>query len=90
MTEQTFTVSVSNSAPTANFANTSGTINTNGTAMLAFTGASDLGSADTAAGFLYSYDCTGDQLFEITDTTLTPVSYTHLDVYKRQPMHCAN
>ncbi|MBI1282551.1 MAG: DUF4082 domain-containing protein, partial [Anaerolineaceae bacterium] len=71
VTQQTFTVSVSNSAPTANFANTSGVINSNGTAVLAFSGASDLGSADAAAGFLYSYDCTGDQTFEITDTTLT-------------------
>ena len=25
-----------------------------------------------------------------TMTTLTPVSYTHLDVYKRQPGHCPN
>ena len=55
------THAVRNVAPTANFANsTPPDIFRGESATLVFTNASDPGSADTSAGFLYAYDCTSD------------------------------
>jgi hypothetical protein len=61
----TATVNITNVAPTANFANTSGTVFEGESATLAFSNESDPSTADTAAGFRYSYDCTDDGTFEL-------------------------
>jgi uncharacterized repeat protein (TIGR03803 family) len=60
------TIAVANVAPTATFANTSGRILRGQTAVLAFDSPTDPSAADTAAGFLYSFDCDGDSSFEVT------------------------
>ena len=65
----TATVEVVNFAPTADFANITGDLNIGGTATLAFSNQFDPGAADVAAGFVYSYDCTGDGVFDVTDIT---------------------
>ncbi|MCI0437791.1 MAG: PKD domain-containing protein, partial [Chloroflexi bacterium] len=57
-------ITVNNVAPTAVFENTSGAITEGEAATLTFSGQSDPGAADSAAGFLYSYDCDGDGVFE--------------------------
>jgi hypothetical protein len=61
------TVTVNNVAPTATFANTSGTVNEGESVTLAFSNQSDPSAADIAAGFFYSYDCTDDGTFELSD-----------------------
>lgn len=65
----TFTLVVNNVAPTATFANTSGAIEPGQSAQLVFTNPFDPSPIDTAAGFLYSFDCTNDGTFEVVDTT---------------------
>ena len=62
-TDQT-TIEVLNVAPTATFANLSGTINEAESATLAFSDKMDPSAADVAAGFRYSYDCMDDGTFE--------------------------
>ncbi|MBI5670896.1 MAG: PKD domain-containing protein, partial [Chloroflexi bacterium] len=64
-----FNLSVNNVAPSATFTNLSGVIQAGQSATLAFTNATDPGSQDTAAGFLYSYDCTNSGTFVLTDST---------------------
>lgn len=61
---ETFLITISNVPPTATFTNTSGTIQAGQVAALSFTGQYDPSPADMAAGFLYSYDCDGDGVFE--------------------------
>jgi len=68
------TVNVLNVAPTASFASTSGTLIEGQSATLAFSDQFDPGAADTAAGFLYSYDCANDGTFELVGASDT--SYT--------------
>ena len=68
------TVNVINVAPTASFANTSGIRIAGESATLAFSNQFDPSAADTAAGFLYSYDCTNDGTFEVSDTTAATYS----------------
>src|SRR5205823_6595087 len=58
-TEYTTTVTVNNVPPTATLAN-SGPVDEGSPATITFSGASDPSSADTSAGFHYSYDCTGN------------------------------
>ncbi|MGH9837979.1 MAG: SBBP repeat-containing protein [Blastocatellia bacterium] len=65
----TATVNVLNVAPTASFANLSGAIIRGQSATLAFSNQFDPSAADTAAGFRYSYDCTNDGTFEVSDTS---------------------
>jgi photosystem II stability/assembly factor-like uncharacterized protein len=65
-TDQT-TVEVLNVAPTAIFANTSGAVNEGETATLVFSNQFDPSATDVAAGFRYSYDCTDDGTFELSD-----------------------
>ena len=65
-TDQT-TVEVLNVAPTAIFANISGAVNEGETTTLAFSNQFDPSAADAAASFWYSYDCTDDGTFEISD-----------------------
>jgi hypothetical protein len=63
------TVEVLNVTPTAIFTNTTGTIVEGQAATLAFSNQFDPGVDDTAAGFLYSYDCTNDGAFELSDAS---------------------
>lgn len=58
VSEYTADVTVNNVAPTANFA-ASSPISEGSSSALSFTGASDPSSADTAAGFHYSFACDG-------------------------------
>jgi len=70
-TEYTAAVTIDNVAPTASFANTSSTLIAGQSATLVFSNPSDPSAADTAAGFLYSYDCTNDGAFELAASSLT-------------------
>ncbi|MCK6560016.1 T9SS type A sorting domain-containing protein [bacterium] len=63
------TVNISNVAPTATFTGTPGTIIVGQSATLAFSNPLDPSAADVAAGFTYSYDCTNDGTFEVSDVT---------------------
>jgi len=65
----TFSLTVNNIEPTAIFTNTPNTLVKGESATLAFNNQFDPGAADTAAGFLYSYDCTNDGIFELADST---------------------
>ncbi len=69
------TVNVLNVAPTANFTATPSTIIVGQSTTLAFSNQFDPSAADVAHGFLYSYDCTNDGTFEISDIAAT-TSYT--------------
>jgi hypothetical protein len=62
------TVNVLNVAPTASFTNASGTLIQGQSVTLVVSNQFDPSAADTAAGFLYSYDCTNDGTFEISDS----------------------
>ena len=64
-----FDLTVVNVPPTADFANTSGTITAPGSATLSFSGQTDPSQADTNAGFLYSYDCTTAGTFIVSQST---------------------
>jgi hypothetical protein len=64
-TEYTAAVSVNNVAPTASFSAAPGTVYQGQAATLAFSDPFDPGAADTTAGFRFSYDCTGDGVFEV-------------------------
>lgn len=68
------TVEVQGVAPTAVFANTSGVIEEGESANLAFSEPYDPSQADTTAGFLFSYDCSNDDIFESFDTSETTYS----------------
>ena len=70
-TEYTATVTIDNIPPTASFANTSGTLIAGQSATLAFSNPFDPSTADTAADFGYSYDCTNDGTFELAASSLT-------------------
>ena len=61
-------VNVSNVAPTADFAAIPGQILQGDSSTLSFSNQADPSPDDTAAGFLYSYDCTGDGTFEALDS----------------------
>jgi hypothetical protein len=61
-------VEVKNVAPTAVLSNGSGKILEGGSATLLFTDAFDPGTADSDAGFLYSFDCNDDGVFEVVDS----------------------
>jgi hypothetical protein len=68
----TTTLEVHNVSPTATFTNTSDTQilgATPATAVLAFTNMSDPSAADVASGFLFSYDCDGDMVFDVLQST---------------------
>ncbi len=66
--ESPFDLTVNNVAPVASFANLNPVIEASESAMLSFSNPSDPSPVDTAAGFLYSYDCTSDGLFEVADS----------------------
>jgi hypothetical protein len=67
-------VNVLNVAPTASFSSTPSTLIQGRSATLAFINPFDPSVADTAAGFLYSYDCTNDGTLEQQDAS--DASYT--------------
>jgi hypothetical protein len=68
-TEYTADVTTNNVAPTATFTNASGNVIQGESAILEFSNPLDPGADDTAAGFLYSYDCTDDGTFEASDVS---------------------
>lgn len=68
---------ISNSAPTATFSNTSGDVLPGQAATIAFNNQNDPSSADFAAGFKYSFDCTDDGSFEVTDSTTASYGCTY-------------
>lgn len=74
VTSQTFQLVVNNVAPTASFANQTGEVTVGGSGVLAFINPVDPGTSDMGAGFTYSFDCTGDGVYEETNSTAT--SYT--------------
>jgi probable HAF family extracellular repeat protein len=65
----TATVNILNVRPTATFAISPSTVYVGEAATVSFTGPSDPGVADTAAGFSYAYDCTSDGSFEVQAST---------------------
>ena len=73
------TVSVNNTNPSADFTGTPETLNEGESVSLSFLNPYDSGVVDTAAGFLYSYDCTNDGLFELTDVTSPAFECTYAD-----------
>ena len=72
-------VIVNNVAPTADFTNETGTIEESQSATLVFSNQFDPSPDDTAAGFLYSYDCTDDGTWEATDITYASFACPYLD-----------
>ena len=62
-------VTILNVRPTATFAISPSTVYVGEAATVSFTGPSDPGVADTAAGFSYAYDCTSDGSFEVQAST---------------------
>jgi probable HAF family extracellular repeat protein len=64
----TATLEVRNVPPTASFSVTPGLLYAGQSAVLSFSGPTDPSAADVAAGFRYSYDCTGDGIFETADS----------------------
>jgi uncharacterized delta-60 repeat protein len=75
------TVTANNVAPTATAfsASPTDTIDPGATASVSFTGPADVSSADTTAGFTYSYDFDNDSTFDVTGATsssaVVPASY---------------
>lgn len=67
-------VTVNNVAPMADFSNITGSIVEGDSATATFNNPSDPSPADIAAGFLYSYDCESDGVFEAVD--IAADSYT--------------
>lgn len=76
-------VTVNNVVPTASLAVVPDKIIQGQTATLIFGNQYDPGSADTAAGFGYAYDCQGDGIFEVTGSTTSSYicSYTTSGVF---------
>ncbi|MBA3873418.1 MAG: hypothetical protein H0X30_30160 [Anaerolineae bacterium] len=68
-TSTSFALTVNDVAPTATFANTSGTITAGQAATLLFSAQADVSTVDTTSGFLYSYDCTNSGTFLLTDSS---------------------
>jgi hypothetical protein len=64
-------ITVNNIAPTADFANASGTLIEGESAMLVFSNQLDPSAPDTIAGFFYSYGCTDNGPYELTDSPIT-------------------
>jgi hypothetical protein len=58
-----------NVAPTAEFGASQYTLEEGQSIALSFSNANDPGGLDTAAGFLYSYDCDGNGTFELVGTS---------------------
>lgn len=63
----TAAVTIENVAPTAYFTLTASVIDEGQDIMASFANVQDPSVADTAAGFLYSYDCESDGLFEASE-----------------------
>jgi len=76
-------ITVNNVSPTASFSVSSQTIIRGQSATLSFSNQYDPSSVDTQAGFIYSYDCTNDGTFELTDSSSTSFvcSYPNSGVY---------
>jgi PKD repeat protein len=65
---QSFGVTVENVAPHATLSN-SGPVNEGSNAQVTFSGQTDPGTPDTAAGFRYAYDFNNDGIFDVGDGT---------------------
>ena len=68
ITSTATTLTITNVAPTATFSN-NGPVTVGNTADVTFTGQTDPSSADTTAGFRYSYDFDDDGDWEVGDGT---------------------
>ena len=68
VTSDTLTVTVSNVAPTAVLSN-SGPVSEGEQVTVIFSGEFDPSAADTAAGFIYSFDFDNDGVFEVSGTS---------------------
>ena len=73
------TITVNNVAPTADFSNATSSIVEGDSATVAFSNPFDPSAADIAAGFLYSYDCESDGVFEAVDITADNFSCAYPD-----------
>jgi PKD repeat protein len=69
------TVQVNNVAPTATFSN-NGPVTVGNPVTLSFSNQSDPSSADTSAGFRYSYDFNNDGAWDVTDSTTASADHT--------------
>lgn len=77
--EGTFNFTTANVAPTAIFANTAGGDIVQGQSIImAFSDQFDPSTADSAAGFSYSYDCDNDGVFEAIDIAAAEFSCLYL------------
>jgi PKD repeat protein len=79
----TATVTVNNVSPVADFAISSQIILQGQSSILSFSNPYDPSSADTMQGFTYSYDCTGDGIYEVVDSISSSYScdYPNSGVY---------
>ena len=67
--QTTFTVNVYNEAPQASLRVEPATISEGEAATIIFSGAIDISHVDTAAGYVYAFDCQADSSFEIYNST---------------------
>src|SRR4029077_16345332 len=72
----TAAVTVSNVAPTGTVSN-NGPVDTNASVTINFSGQADPSSADTAAGFKYSFDFDNNGTWEVTDSTTASAATTY-------------
>ncbi len=72
-------VVIPNVEPSASFVATPAAVPEGQSATLIFSDSLDPGLADTAAGYQYSYDCSGDGVLEVDDTTASSVACPYLD-----------
>ncbi|MEZ4667856.1 MAG: Ig-like domain-containing protein [Anaerolineae bacterium] len=86
VTSQTFQLVVNNVAPMASFINQTGDVTINGSGVLAFINPVDPGLGDTSAGFSYSFDCTGDGVYEAVNSTASTYAcaYNQLGSFNAQ------
>ncbi len=74
VTTTTFSLAVANVAPTATF-NAPGSVSEGSSIALSLTGATDVSSADVAAGFTYAFDCgSGYGAFGASASTTCPTT----------------
>jgi hypothetical protein len=77
ITQRSFSLTVNNIAPTADFNNLSGVVNEGTIVTLAFSNMFDPSSFDSSAGFSYSYDCTGSGTFEPVDNPFPAIDCSY-------------
>ena len=73
--QDTAVVTVANVAPTATLSN-NGPVTTGNPVTISFSNQQDVSSADTTAGFKYSYDFNNDGTFDVVDSANASASTT--------------